>query len=261
MRSASALRSFSVLVRGRPSRAGPPPAPALLARALLAEKDARFADAVREKDARLADAVREKDARLAEKDARLADAVREKDARLLEKDALLAEVRASALRSVSLAKHEADIARGVVNARGLLEACISDLMTSLIAANRIDKSAAPTSMSARLALLFEKCPELIAYLETSAANNSVPPDVLLRQAKKLYDVLSERVHAEAADGGILTLPVELFERSGRPTLIAFAALASFAGRDLGLYKFDGSESNVVLGAPPKIGQRPAAASG
>ena len=208
-----------------------------------------------EKDARLADAVREKDARLA-------DAVREKDARLLEKDALLAEVRASALRSVSLAKHEADIARGVVNARGLLEACIADLMTSLIAANRINhKSLASTSMSARLALLFEKCPELIAYLETSAANNSVPPDVLLRQAKKLYDVLSERVHAEAADGGILTLPVELFERSGRPTLIAFAALASFAGRDLGLYKFDGSESNVVLGAPPKIEQRPAAASG
>ena len=237
MRSASALRSFSVLVRGRPSRAGPPPAPALLARALLAEKDARFADAVREKDARLA-----------EKDARFADAVREKDA-------LLSEVRASALRDVSIAKHDADVARSVVDARSLLEACIADLVGALVSAGRVPKSAASGSVSKRLALLFTDCREFVEYLEAAAAENRVPADVLLRQARKLYDVLSERVHAEAADSGTVGLPVELFVRSGRPTLVALAALARFAGRDLRLYKFDGTADTVKLRYTPGVARR------
>ena len=219
MRSASARRSFSVLVRGRPSRAGPPPAPALLARALLAEKDARFADAVREKDA------------------------------------LLSEVRAAALRDVSIAKHDADVARSVVDARSLLEACIADLVGALVSAGRVPKSAASGSVSKRFALLFTDCREFVEYLEAAAAENRVPADVLLRQARKLYDVLSERVHAEAADGGTVGLPVELFVRSGRPTLVALAALARFAGRDLRLYKFDGTADTVKLRYTPGVARR------
>jgi len=38
----------------------------------------------------------------------------------------------------------------------------------------------------------------------------------------------------------------LFVRSGRPTLVALAALARFAGRDLRLYKFDGTADTVKL---------------
>jgi len=193
--------------------------------------------------------------------ARLADTVRDKDARLTDavrdKDALLAEVRASGAREIALAKHDADVAKGVVNARGLLEACAAELSAALVRAGRVRAGVSPSTTSGRLALLFSECSEFVAYLELAAADNCVPADVLLRQAKKLYDVLSERVHAEAAGGGAVRLPVELFERSGRPTLVALAALARFAGRDLRLYELGGGDGGVVLRDPPRIAPRAA----
>ena len=63
------------------------------------------------------------------------------------------------------------------------------------------------------------------------------------------------MHAEAADGGTVGLPVELFVRSGRPTLVALAALARFAGRDLRLYKFDGTADTVKLRYTPGVARR------
>jgi len=291
----SARRALSVV--GRAAHAGtqrPPFSHATFAiRSLLAEKNARLAEAashladiVREKDARLADAVREKDAHLAkaashladivrdkdahlakaashladivrDKDARIADAVREKNARLAEKDALLATVRASAARDIALAKQVADVANGVVDARGLLEACVAELAAALVGAGRVRAGILPATVSERLSLLFSECSEFVAYLKTAAADNNVPADVLLRQAKKLYDVLSERVHSEAAGGGVVRLPVELFQHSGRPTLVALAALARFAGRDLRLYQFGGGDGGVVLRKPPRIAPRAA----
>ena len=108
------MRALSDLGRAAASRP-PPKLPSVLVRELMREKDALM----REKDARLADVVREKDARLA-------DVVREKDARILEKDkriaeaaSRLAEVRKTGDLEVSRAKHDADVARGVVDARGL----------------------------------------------------------------------------------------------------------------------------------------------
>jgi len=248
----SARRALSI-VGGRAAQAGPPRPPLSLMRALLAEKDVHLAVAaarLAEAAARLADTVRDKDARLA-------DTMRDKDARLADKDALLAEVRASGAREIALAKHDADVAKGVVNARGLLEACAAELSAALVRAGRVRAGVSPATTSGRLALLFSECSEFVAYLELAAADNCVPADVLLRQAKKLYDVLSERVHAEAAGGGAVRLPVELFERSGRPTLVALAALARFAGRDLRLYDLGGSDGGVVLRDPPRIAPRAA----
>jgi len=272
-----ARRAASALARTRFGGAGVPRPSSPILHALLVEKNARLA----EKDERLEDAkarlaftVRDKDERLAEKDerltdtvrtmdarltdtvrtmdARLADTVRTMDARLADAGALLFEVRKSAVRDLALAKHDADVARSVVDARGLFEACVAELASQLVNAGRKPPGIAQSSVSARLALLFTDCPEFVAYLNSVAADNSVPSDVLLRQAKKLYDVLSERLHATKAGGGPVDVSVALFERSGHPTLVAFAALVHFAGRDLRLYNFDRSSSSVKLGIPPRI---------
>ena len=221
-----ARRAASALARTRFGGAGVPRPSSPILHALLVEKNARLA---------------EKDARIAEKDARLADA-----------GALHFEMRKSAVRDLALAKHDADVARSVVDARGLFEACVAELASQLVNAGRKPPGIAQSSVSARLALLFTDCPEFVAYLNSVAADNSVPSDVLLRQAKKLYDVLSERLHATKAGGGPVDVSVALFERSGHPTLVAFAALVHFAGRDLRLYNFDRSSSSVKLGIPPRI---------
>ena len=226
-----ARRAASALAHTRFGGAGVPRPSSPILHALLVEKDAR-----------LPDTVRTMDARLAEKDARLADA-----------GALHFEMRKSAVRDLALAKHDADVARSVVDARGLFEACVAELASQLVNAGRKPPGIAQSSVSARLALLFTDCPEFVAYLNSVAADNSVPSDVLLRQAKKLYDVLSERLHATKAGGSPVDVSVALFERSGHPTLVAFAALVHFAGRDLRLYKFDrSSSSSVKLGIPPRI---------
>jgi len=257
-----ARRAASALARTRFGGAGVPRPSSPILHALLVEKNARLAEKderLAEKDERLADAkarlaftVRDKDERLAEKDERLTDTVRTMDARLADAGALLFEVRKSAVRDLALAKHDADVARSVVDARGLFEACVAELASQLVNAGRKPPGIAQSSVSARLALLFTDCPEFVAYLNSVAADNSVPSDVLLRQAKKLYDVLSERLHATKAGGGPVDVSVALFERSGHPTLVAFAALVHFAGRDLRLYNFDRSSSSVKLGIPPRI---------
>ena len=218
-----------------------------------------------------------KDALLAEKDARIAAAERE----LHGKDALLAEVRMSSSRDVALAKHAADIAKGVLNARGLFEACLADIAS---AASSGSFSSFPSSPSAQLRRLLggssssnssssggggggggsnsssgsaapgaqpSPCPGLVAYLRRAAADNGVPEREMLTQAGRLYEVLSERLHSDAASGaGTTTLPVEMFERSGRATMVALAAFVRFTGRDIALYNANGSMASLRLRLPP-----------
>ena len=187
-----------------------------------------------EKDARIAAAERELRERVAELRERVSSVERDKDA-------LLASVRDSAAREIALSKHDADVAKGVVDARGLFEACVADMSRGLA-----DDGG---TVSSRLQRIL-KLPEVVAYLKAAAADNSIPEDTLLRQARKLYDVVSERVHAEAASrGSAVRLPAALFERSGRPTLVAFAAFVRFSGRVLSMYTADGCDVHITLRTP------------
>jgi hypothetical protein len=245
----------------------PPPAPPRLSaaalRALLdasdksfALMDARLADMAREKNERLADMAREKNERLAdmarEKNERLGDAA----ARLAEvvraRDELLAVERVWHARELALAKHEADVARGIVNARGLFESALADIVRLFESRGR---GPVPPSVSARLAWLFlGTCPEFVAYLKAAAADNSTDEKLVIQQARKLFDVLSERLHSGAlasADAPV-RMPSEVFERSGDPTKVAFAAFVAFAGRDLRLYNFAGGDVAVKLRAPAEV---------
>ena len=199
---------------------------------------------LKSKDAHFLSAMREKDARLADKDALIASAAREMDARLADKEELLKEVRQAAAKSISAAKHEADVAKGIVNARGLFEAILADIYRML---DRMGRTLGDGTVTARFERLFNGgCPELMAYLDKTADDNGVPKAAARAQARKLYAMLSDSVHSEAAGrDSIVSLPVEVFAESRRARLLAFAALARFAERDLRLYKLGDGCVEVV----------------
>jgi len=215
---------------------------------LLQEKNARLIELAREKDARLVEKdtrlvelAREKDARLLDKDVRLL----EKDARLLDKDEAMRRIEAACAKELTLAKHAVDVARSRTDARALLEGALDSICAKLPNGRSLGSST--TQQLAALLKAGGPCPGLLAYLRQAAEDNNVKEAELLRQVGKLYDVLSERVHAEPV-GGVSLVPAELFEHSGRTTLVGFAALASFSGRDLGLYELGGEPVPLKLRA-------------
>jgi hypothetical protein len=144
---------------------------------------------------------------------------------------------------MELLQYALDTAESRFEARALLEAILCNLW------KRVPSKRPPSGTSDQLAGLLKEgaCPGLLAYLRQAADDNGVREVDLLRQTGKLYDVLCERLHAEAI-GGTTCVPTELFEHSGRTTLLAFAALASFSGRDLSLYKLGGEVIPLKLRA-------------
>jgi hypothetical protein len=212
--------------------------------AAMRDKDKAMSEAVRDKDNALASLLaqlfEEKENRRKEQEAGKAEAVAGKDRWAVE------AVAAAHLQGALLAKegelmrlqHKLDLAEGRVSVRSVLEASVDGVWYQAHPEER--KKGATKSMSARLGHLLDDspigCSGLLAYLRTTALANSVTKDEVVRQARRLYEVLCERVHSEPL-GGTTRLPAELFLNSGRPTLLAFAALARFGGRDIALYEF------------------------
>ena len=135
-------------------------------------------------------------------------------------------------------QHKLDLAEGTVSVRSVLEASVDSVWYQAHPEER--KKGATKAMNARLLHLLDDspigCSGLLAYLRTTALANNVPKAEVVRQARRLYEVLCERMHSEPL-GGTTRMPAELFLNSGRPTLLAFAALARFGGRDIALYEF------------------------
>jgi hypothetical protein len=230
--------------------------------AMLAGKDAQLAAADRElhgllssRDAQLAAADRELHGLLSSRDAQLAAADRElqgllesRDALLREKDARLSDRLVSHARELAIAMHAADLARGVLNVRGLFEACVADVWRES-GGLPDDRGSVSDKLRQLLAAGPARCPGLVAYMKVAAADNGVPEQDLLRQAGRLYEVLSERLHSDAASGaGTTRLPAAVFERSGRATMLALAAFVRFTGRNLALYGSDGKAQRLRLRA-------------
>jgi hypothetical protein len=228
MRRSRALFALAAAARAPPT--APPRLSAAALRALLDSNEKTFA----QMDARLGDAA-----------ARLTEVMRARDE-------LLASERKSFLRDLAIAKREADVARGIVNARGLFESALADILRLYESRGR---GPVPPTVSAQLAWLFSsKNPELVVYLEAAAADNSMAEKQVVGQARKLFDILSERLHsgAIASANAPACMPAEVFERSGDPTKVAFAAFVAFAGRDLRLYDFAGCDVAVKLRAPAEV---------
>ena len=219
----------------------PPRSSAATLRALLDSNS----EVLTQMEARLTDMAREKNERLADAATRLAEVLRARDE-------LLAVERKSAARDLAIAKHATDVIRGIINARGLFESAMADIMRLVESRGR---GPVPPTVSAQLEwLLSGKCPELVTYLKAAAADNHQADTHVLRQAKKLFDVLSERLHGGALGSAAapVRMPEEVFERSGDPTRTAFAAFVAFAGRDLRLYDFAGNDVDVPLRAPAEV---------
>ena len=139
--------------------------------------------------------------------------------------------------------HELDMARGAVRARALLETCLRHIAGArqVLAAVSV-----PTSPSGAAATLLDGStyPALVAYLRASAVANGADDSLMLARARKLCGPMHE-----VSAGGT---PAELFTAPARDreTLIAFAVLMRFAGRDPGLYVKYGARTQLVLRVPP-----------
>ena len=107
--------------------------------------------------------------------------------------------------------------------------------------------------AARLTALLEPangCAGLIAYVRVAAADNGVPPEHVLVEARKLCATFFSRMHADAPDGSASLLSA-VFERPSRAALVAYAALVLFSGRRLRLYTADGAFRKArAEGEPP-----------
>ena len=191
--------------------------------------------------------------------------------RLSEKDALIGRLDRSAAKmeesmkaaadaqkeclskELEMALYNKDVAWGHVNGRGLLEASVSSQFGRCSLPTTASGKGGEVSMSRRLELLLAEkgkggvCSGLLNALRQSAKDNNVVDSEVVRQARKLFDILSERVHTEQPEG-TKRLPAALFEHSGHHTLVAFATLVHFCGRDLSLYDLGGHPVTVKLRA-------------
>jgi len=216
---------------------------ASLQEGLLAERKLSM-EALVEKDRAFASLLAEKDGKFASILVKLLEEKDKTSASLLAAKDLKSEIKDLEASLVQL-QHRMDVALGVVTPRAVLEATIDAVWYMLYPPGGAIQKPKVTSMSGRLKHLLggepppdtsPGCLGLLSYLRASAAANSVPKEEVVRQSRRLYEVICERLHSEAL-GGTLRIPAELFQASGRPTMIAFAALARFGGRDLSLYQF------------------------
>jgi hypothetical protein len=202
----------------------------------LQEMDKRLQERVRA-DERLLQQMQEKEAKT---EVHMQLLLEEKEKRLQDKAEYVRQMQVTFAKDLSLAIYRTDLAEGTIGARAVLEGSLDSIWSKQRGVSR-----SSTTKQQLVGLLREggPCPGLLFYLRLAAEDNGVKESELLRQAGKLYDVLSQPVHTERV-GGTVHLPAGLF--NGRTTLLAFAALASFSGRDLSLYKLGGKEFSLKL---------------
>jgi len=219
--------------------------------ALIKEKDSRLTFSlnaqdvlIKEKDSRLISSLNAQDALIKEKDSHLTSSLNAQDALIKEKDAHLQSRERTFAIEMAAIKYSLDTANGKIESRAVLEVILPNIWKSIVI-----KKNMPTGTSNQLAELLKEgtCPGLIAYLKQAAEDNGVREVDLLRQTGKLYNVLCESLHSEAL-GGTSRLPAVLFNQPGHAMLVAFAALASFSGRDLSLYHLGGDVIPLKLRA-------------
>ena len=202
-------------------------------RSLLSSKDAMHSST----ESRLREMLSSKDDRLRSMDDRL-------HSMLSMKDKYVELVKHAFHKELSRALYENDVVWGRVSPKYLLEAsvCMQWMNSPTTAYGRpID-----ISLGRRLQLLLAEggkegvCPGLLCALRQAAKDNNVEEEEVVLQARRLYEVLSEHVHTEQPEGPS--------QHSGRPTLVAFATLVHFSGRDVSLYYLGGPPVTVKLRA-------------
>ena len=193
--------------------------------------------------------LKEKDTRLEEKDAHLM----KMDTFLKEKDTFLKEKVLAHASALAVALHDADVARAVVTSRVLFDNSLDTLWKQAHAELQLPPPA-NVGVSKRAEVLLRspsaggKFPGLGHALAVAAEDNDVPPSEVLMQARRLYEILSARVHSVELRG-TARLPEDVFEAAGRPAMVAFAGIVRAAGRTLSLYRLGDGEVRLRLRVP------------
>jgi len=163
------------------------------------------------------------------------------------------------LRNLAQVKYNLDVAKSSMHARGVFEASVEELWAEACFARQAEIAASsapplpPELASGTISdkwqqLLKEKggaSPPLILSFQQAAKDNGLSPKNLLRQARKLYDVLSERPHG-LPTAGVVALPMGIF--SLREFAVAFCVPVVGTGRDLKLYSTVARGEGGALGS-------------
>lgn len=165
----------------------------------------------------------------------------------------LADVQAAADFRLAVVTYDLDVARSRIGVRAILEA-------SFLALRRPRSDAAARSGGGKAAMaqivsellpakagVASTCPGLVAYLSVAAADNALGEEQVLRAANELYASLSTLAHSTHV-AGANSLPADVFDGWGRETLVAYAAIVTFAGRRLSFYVRGGGVDTVKLRA-------------
>lgn len=236
-------RRIAQLLGGRSPSAVPI---ATLLRTAERNAESRLSAAKRDAESRLSAAKCDAESRLRKQEDLYQLLLKEKDTRLEEK--VLAH--ASAL---AVALHDADVARAVVTSRVLFDNSLDTLWKQAHAELQLPPPA-NVGVSKRAEVLLRspsaggKFPGLGHALAVAAEDNDVPPSEVLMQARRLYEILSARVHSVELRG-TARLPEDVFEAAGRPAMVAFAGIVRAAGRTLSLYRLGDGEVRLRLRVP------------
>jgi hypothetical protein len=195
----------------------------------------------------IADGQRREAEERTERATRAAELARAHEAARAAQIAQWAQHQAALVEKIAGLSHELDIWRGAVRARALLEACLSHIGWARRKLSAATAASVPTPLSAAASTLLDGStyPALVAYLGASALANGADATQVLARARKLCGALCGPITADGTPAELFAAPVR-----DRETLIAFAVLVRFAGRDPGLYTKDGARTRLVLRVPP-----------
>jgi hypothetical protein len=163
---------------------------------------------------------------------------------------------AVAKRDADVARAHANVARGKITARVLVEESVADVWRSwqtLGPEEKRDSGAEkqPPSMTQQLSILLN-FPGVKAYLQVAEEDNGLARGVLGKSALVMYPALSTPLHSRDVGGKVPPLPLQVFDAIGENGHVAFAALVALSGRNVGLYCPASDHAvKVVLRAPPK----------
>ena len=172
--------------------------------------------------------------------------------------------RASALELAAL-KYERDVAKGLVDARVLVEESLSrawkDWQREGLLQTPPQVVKIPPTHTDRLKGILNS-PGFRAYMECVEADNQLTSGALTKCAESMYSALCNPVHSRGVARGDfpysatpppVQVPVNPLNSIGQNGLAAFSALLASCGRNVGLYYSDGATVTLFMRAWPVQG--------
>ena len=141
------------------------------------------------------------------------------------KDAIINMTSTVHAAELAAAKRATDVAMDRLSVRAVLETSIAEAFASWDPP--LDDAKTPSERLLKMLDAHTGCEGLKAYMRVAASDNSVPPDDVLNEGRKLHSTFCSRAHE-----GVFAV---VSDGVGPTALVAYTALVSFTGRRLRLY--------------------------